>query len=75
MKTLLIVVLLLSGCTSRYSYNQVDNEYDMRLVTTTVSDTTEPSPLLNFTGVMVVLLAVVAALGAMGGAMGDVGGE
>ena len=72
MKTLLIVVLLLSGCTSRYSYNQVDNEYDMRLVTTTVSDTTEPSPLLNFTGV---LLAVVAALGAMGGAMGDVGGE
>jgi hypothetical protein len=68
---LVAVTLIATGCTSQYSYHQVDDEYGYRKVVTSVSDTTKPAfsePVMDYAAITATTLAVVAALGAMGAA-------
>ncbi len=71
MKHLVIITLLLGGCTSEYAYHQTDDEYGYRKVVTNVTDTTKPAfsePVMDYAAITAVILAVVVVLGAMGAA-------
>ncbi len=73
MKSLLIVAMLLSGCSSQYEYRQVDSEdYDYgRKVTTHVTESETPiisTETVDFAVMSAVILGVVVVLAAMGGA-------
>jgi hypothetical protein len=72
MKRLLIIAMLLSGCTSHYEYHQVDNEdYDYgRKVTTHVTDKETPiigQGAIDFTIVTAAIVGMITVLAALGG--------
>jgi hypothetical protein len=72
MKHLLIIAMLLSGCTSHYAYHQVDDEdYGFgRTVTTHVTDTQAPAvgqDAIDFAVVSAAVVGLIAALAALGG--------
>ncbi len=67
MKKILIVAILLGGCTSKYEYHQVDEDYDRR-VETHVTETTEMDESWVDTAIKTTLVAgylVVVTLAAL----------
>ncbi len=63
MKKMLIVAVLLGGCTSSYEYRQVDDsDYDRRIVTTSVTETTTVDDSWIDTAVKTTLVAGYVAI-------------